>query len=331
MPNDVSTQLLRPTRHHDDEQLVVVKSYRGPDDGRAEAQWLAAARHPGVVRIIRRVDEPPVLVLVHVPGPTLRVARPKPDTAARVLADASETLADLHERELVHGAVDPDHILLTPEGVVLCSPVGGSAAPEVDGQGVGGCVDFLVRHWETIGVPFDPAWREVGRRLNDDASLPLRRAAHRLRALDPGRAAVSQDSASETPTTRPLRGFALLSVVVAVTFGAAVLPAPVLTALGHRSSATQRLILGDSEYAIGDVDDLVMVLDSPCPGQPMAILFDPQRSELWGVHQASDGEMAQLEAKVPWATSIEVGYDAINDCPTVIARGAAGSVTLDLW
>ena len=101
-----------------------------------EARNLEAARHPGVVEVVG-VDGHgigAILLTAHVDGPTLAsVGRLPLEEAAGLLAALATTLADLHDLDLVHGAVRPEHVIVGPGGrPVLCSfGYGGPAAGEL--------------------------------------------------------------------------------------------------------------------------------------------------------------------------------------------------------
>jgi len=89
-----------------------------------EAELLEAARHPGVVELVG-VDGHGVgaiLLTAHLEGPPLaQVGRLPLEESAGILAALASTLADLHDLGLVHGAVSPDHVIVSPGGrPVLC-------------------------------------------------------------------------------------------------------------------------------------------------------------------------------------------------------------------
>ena len=95
-----------------------------------EAELLTLARHPGVVELIGLDEQAPFPVLrtVRVDGPSLADARPLPlEESLGLLAALATTLADLHEMGLVHGAVEPGHVV-----------VGRDGAPRLCGLGYGG-------------------------------------------------------------------------------------------------------------------------------------------------------------------------------------------------
>src|SRR4051794_30648783 len=91
---------------------------------RREADVLVAARHPGVVELVGLdVDgDHAVLATVDV-GPSLAEAGDlSADRVAELVAAVATTVADLHRLGLVHGAIEPAHVLLAADGrPVLCS------------------------------------------------------------------------------------------------------------------------------------------------------------------------------------------------------------------
>src|SRR5205823_14171913 len=67
-------------------------------------------------------DERPWLHTVAITGPTLESLTQDTSAVAPLVAHVATTLADLHELGVSHGAVEPSHILLHPDGrPVLCS------------------------------------------------------------------------------------------------------------------------------------------------------------------------------------------------------------------
>lgn len=102
----------------------------------AEAAALAAARHPGVVDLISSDDG--VLRTTLIEGArTLADEALTPDEVAGVVATVASTLADLHERGVVHGGIEAGHVLVDPAGrPVLCSlGRGGDPADDVAALG----------------------------------------------------------------------------------------------------------------------------------------------------------------------------------------------------
>ena len=177
-----------------------------------EAEVLEAARHPGVVELIG-VDGSgalPALVTLQVAGPTLGAEPPvSVEEVAGVLAAVASTLADLHSLGVVHGALAPDHVLLSPGGrPVLCGfghggrigqapvappalppgfsdparPPGGPLHPPTDVFGLGALTQWLVQRCPAGGG---------GRPL-----LRLRALAARATAADPDRRPTARELAS---------------------------------------------------------------------------------------------------------------------------------------
>jgi serine/threonine protein kinase len=116
---------------------VVVKRFRGARAGEAlrrEAACVAKLASPFVVRLAGGdlAADPPYLLYEHTPGETLRArlttGRLAPDAAVALVADLLAGLAHAHERELVHGDVKPENVLVTDEGRALLLDFGlGSA------------------------------------------------------------------------------------------------------------------------------------------------------------------------------------------------------------
>ena len=101
---------------------------------RHEAAVLDAARHPGVVAVVDvepgEDDGGTCLRTLWVPGGSLaapRSARRAVRTLAKILATASATVADLHERGIVHGRLTADHVLVDEhDNAVLAGFAGAS-------------------------------------------------------------------------------------------------------------------------------------------------------------------------------------------------------------
>jgi hypothetical protein len=100
---------------------------------RWEAQALAAAAHPGVVELLGVDDDG----LATIYAGTHSLATCAPLTAERIAAIGAAlaaTVADLHALGIVHGRIDPSHVIVGPDGrPLLCSfsgaTVGGRSAP----------------------------------------------------------------------------------------------------------------------------------------------------------------------------------------------------------
>lgn len=113
------------------------------DRGDEEAATLAAARHPGVVELVDVVDG--ALRTVRVDGRSLADLPPLvPDEVAGVAAAVATTLADLHERGVAHGGVEPSHVLVATDGRILLCSLGRPADPRDDVAALGRLVAALL-------------------------------------------------------------------------------------------------------------------------------------------------------------------------------------------
>lgn len=134
-----------------DERPVVVKTATTPEARDAlqrESERLSRARHPGVVEVVSAV--PDRLEVGWVGVHTLETAKLPVPAAAAVLAAVAETVADLHSMGIVHGRLDPSHVILTGDGrPVLCGMVGPDPSDVVTGPAddvgaVGRLMDHLL-------------------------------------------------------------------------------------------------------------------------------------------------------------------------------------------
>jgi len=132
---------------------VVVKRADGVDIGRlrAEGARLRAASHPGVVQLLSSAPSADgwELRTVHA-GRALDVARPSEvGHVASLAAGLAATLADLHAVGIVHGRIEPSHVLIGVHGrPVLCGFGADEAAPRAepadDVAGVGAVLTSLL-------------------------------------------------------------------------------------------------------------------------------------------------------------------------------------------
>jgi hypothetical protein len=130
---------------------VVVKSATAPTGVETlarEAARLHRGRHPGVVEVLAAGDGR--LELAWVGSHTLDTTRLSVPAAAAVLAAVAVTVADLHGLGLVHGRLDPSHVILGGDGrPVLCglrgpSPGEPEPGPAEDVAAVGRLIDHLL-------------------------------------------------------------------------------------------------------------------------------------------------------------------------------------------
>lgn len=88
----------------------------------ADAAKAAAVSHPSIAALFDVIDEPQGLALAHehADGRTLAATQGGTPLNARLAVaigiQIADGLAELHASDLTHGAVDADHIVITPRG-----------------------------------------------------------------------------------------------------------------------------------------------------------------------------------------------------------------------
>ncbi len=117
---------IRTTVEQRNGQPVLVKRADDADGHTAlahEARMLTLARHPGVVELLEVIDQHEhgehdiELVLRFVSSHTLTAATcTSPAHAAGIVAAVAEAVADLHQLGIVHGRIEPAHVVLSTEG-----------------------------------------------------------------------------------------------------------------------------------------------------------------------------------------------------------------------
>jgi hypothetical protein len=167
------------------------------ENGRArlrhEAETLELARHPGVVELVELDDGAAVTTLstVWLGGGTIEAAAPPPLRLAAMGAQLARTVADLHDRGIIHGQITADHVLLDGLGrVVLAGFSGASKAGESPGARP---ADDVAGLGAVISAKL-PAEQGVLPRLR--ASSADREVVDRLRA-------VAERASDPDPTRRP--------------------------------------------------------------------------------------------------------------------------------
>jgi hypothetical protein len=198
-----------------DGRLIAVKRSRGPDDAprlQHEADVLEAARHPGVVELVRlepgdiERGEPARLVTVVVgSGPLGLLPRPAVPQVAAIAAAVATTLADLHLHGIAHHRVDGSHVLIDTDGrPVLCglaeatTTSGDGSGPAEDVAGLGRLVLDLLGH-DTDLEPIPDLRRRASRRRRGGWT------GYQLRAL----LTLADQASADDPRHRPsARAFA---------------------------------------------------------------------------------------------------------------------------
>jgi tRNA A-37 threonylcarbamoyl transferase component Bud32 len=103
---------------------------------RHEAAMLERAKHPGVVELveIRDGDDDTSLSTAWVGGGSLASAALAPKRLAGIGASLATTVADLHDRGVVHRRLTPEHVLLDGLGRVVLIGFAEASSPPTDTQ-----------------------------------------------------------------------------------------------------------------------------------------------------------------------------------------------------
>jgi len=232
-----------------------------------EAAALTAAASSGVVELVDAVGG--VLRTRWVEGRTLAAVGPLPaDEVAGLTAAVASTVADLHDRGVVHGGIDPTHVLVTAEGrPVLCS-LGRGGNPADDVAAIGAVLAGLVA---TVAPPAGAPTagsgrpRALGAMLAPPAAAVLADLASAAQSLDPAErptaralAAAIKEQVPGARLPRPPTP-SLLSAERAV-------PRPATGRQGRRGPSPRRwLALGAGAAIAAGVVSTVLVVPSP-PG-----------------------------------------------------------------
>jgi hypothetical protein len=133
----------------DNGRVLACKRATGPEDGHRlqhEAEVLGRARHPGVVELVecREVDGATTVYTSFAGTHSLETAPPLAvEEAGAVVAMLASTVADLHGLGIVHGRIDPSHVLVGNGGrPILCGFTGGGEEGTVAPSGPGAIAEF---------------------------------------------------------------------------------------------------------------------------------------------------------------------------------------------
>ncbi|NNF54105.1 MAG: hypothetical protein HKN03_06645 [Acidimicrobiales bacterium] len=313
---------------------IVTKDHSGPLPGPGrtseehhhavsrECSWLRAAEGiPGVVDLVEREsgNGTAAVTTVFAGGQTLRSARLTPVDTAHALEGVGQSLAELQERNLNHGAITPEHVIIASDGRgVLCSP-NTSLNPDEhvdDLAALGQCITFCLDRWAREATP--PAnlslWLVLAKRLEErDPVMSARRATtmvSELTMLAPVDSSVRR------------RGWRVVAVIVLVS---------VLALVAARFTRNDpvtgpQLQVRDALVRVGTAGNIAIALEPPvdCPGSEIYVL-DPATSWVWtfdDIHAPSPGK---LLVQIAGATGLAVDREK-GPCPVVIASGPAGQV-----
>ena len=302
-----------------DGQPVVVKRATTLDDIARlehEASMLRAADHPGVIPLVAlERDGAQAMLVTAVAG--RRTLRDGGD--AGLLAALAETIADLHDLGVVHGRIEPSHVIVAADGrPVLCGLAEGGrvadgADPAVDVRALGQLLLDLLETTNDRGLA--QRLRPIGERAAAEgpASPSARSVAASLQQLDarPGHDRIEglRQRLPAGPSRRPLQFAAAGATVIAVIAVALVTfvggsdgeaevaaaattsttPAPTTTSTVTRPTlvwppppADPVIVEADgARYEVGRPGDEVVLGDWDCDGTSTPALLRPSTGDVF--------------------------------------------------
>lgn len=293
-------------------------------DREAEARWLSEAARPGVVQLLSTSTEPFTIVTAHAGSRTMRTARLDPTAGLDLVTEVAELVAGLHKDGFVHGKLTVDHIILGPDGPVLCSPSGAIEEPQSDLAGIARCMRELGRQWDEQGqrTPWRDQWDGLALRLGEgtDPSTSATRTAHALRRMAAARTAIVDVESRRIPTGVALAAVGVLVAIAGLAF------APT----GRPTAATGPLVeIDGSTYAVGTEGDDVAHLPDSCDPAVGVIVLRPTTGELWAFNEVGDGASSLPIAIVPGAKELRREVVDERSCDIAVARGPAGATVID--
>ena len=172
-----------------DGRVVAVKEAADNPDAearlRSEADLLSRLDHPGVIELVALEEGPPVRLLTTFVGPDSWARQPPtaPTEIVQRLAMVASIIADLHDTDIAHCSICPEHILTGGDGrPVLCgfadAATGSEEAQLDDGIDLAALIRVVS---DRLPEPHREELESVASRLEDGA--PTRSATHQLDTL----------------------------------------------------------------------------------------------------------------------------------------------------
>jgi tRNA A-37 threonylcarbamoyl transferase component Bud32 len=316
-----------------------------------ELTVLEQARHPGVVHLVDAEvgdDGPSALVLAAVDGgPLADAGQLSPRHVAALGAELATTLADLHDIGVIHGGLDPSHVLLDGDGrPVLCSFGRGRSRGDRDGPSPADDVAALAAMLES--------------QLDGSEAVLLRRALARARARRRGPArrpssrrlaatlgtlgalgAMAVQPAGRPPNRRGPVVIALVAIAVAaavagwaVTTGARSRPScpPVDAGCRPLAHTAGTVNTPAGRYRVGRPGDQVVLGRWQCAPDARLALLRPATGEVWafdGWAGLAGTLAARLVTTVPGATGLRVASSGSGCDRLVVLRVSGPSLLVD--
>lgn len=311
-------------------------------DREAEGRWLSKAQSPIVVSLAEVESDPCVIRTYHGGQTTLRTDRRDPIETASSLLALARGLVDLHDRGFVHGKLTLDHVIVTKDSVLLCSPSGIDSDPIIDLQACGQMIDQLLDRWLSDGyaIPAKQQWEDLASQLTSAQSPASARRLVRwlgplvdepqspaTAPLEPAPKAVP--AAERSPKQQRKRKLAALAVGALVAAGSAFFAIspdgpnpgqPVAQDPGLEIVVDGRLFQFDRSAGAA------AIAPQECPTQQIAYL-DPETAIVWSFSELEADSVGSALAQVPGATSLNFG-SAEEGC-ALWATGPSGVVRLN--
>jgi len=314
-----------------------------------EAAVLERLQHPGVVELIgveHQEDGSAELTTAYVGPNTLADLAERGvltvERLTRISAGAATTLADVHERGIVHGRLEPSHVLVGPgDRAVICSWGGADASPTDDVAALGALVAELLPAGEDPALARGLSGIVANATAADRGARPAMRAmAAALRALLPVERAEAHPG---HPASRSHRRAGVMIAIVGIVTGAALAGAaaagdgePKRAAPPRSSTSTAmrsppnpprrvwppsapaaELTFGEERFAVGDARDLVTVGDWNCDGTatPAVVRRSSGTVYVFDRWPEDDAEVVGREAgRVPGARAIAAVDSNADGC-----------------
>ena len=353
------------------DQGTIVKRPAEPDEAARldrEAVLLAEARHAGVVALLDsgRDERGPWLRLEDVGDVTLErlLTSESAEGLLALLSTVATTIADLHDIGVVHGAIDPSHVLVDHDGrPLLCGFSHGGHRGDTDARPVarldtrldvaalGHLIDLL------LGDDLSPELSDCLDRTNDlhargmpsarDLSDVLCRAAHR-RPKWPGNSPRVLKPRPRDPAGRTHRRPPQAAIAALATGGLLVLGLVVASVAFRSSRPTRRSVLAQASlpgvpyayqggvlslsgqrFAVGATGDQLTVGHWSCATLEVALLRPDGDIYLFD-HLARKGldQEGRLIARAPGATWLRTQPAARPGCDLLAVGNAKGSAVV---
>ena len=287
---------------------------------RRRATLLRRAAHPGVVAVQTVTEHPDGSVTLTTVHAGTVVDRPDP----AVLSAAAETLADLHDRDIVHGRLGVGHVLVAADGTAVLCGLEGEGAPADDVAALGRVVMALAEGHR--GAEAEAVRAAASRAIVDDpAARPsMRSLAAAFGAISAPRLVLPARRPVRAPRRRLLLlALPLLLVVLALarpgtpeppvaSSTTTTVPCPTVTGPDVDGDGCPDDVEIDGpvvriagvRWAVGEPGDVAAVGDWDCDGVATPAVLRPSTGELFTYDDWGDDRTARRAGSSPGARTI---------------------------